>query len=230
MTIVAKRVIRRVHHHVAHFIAAVIRAPHAVIHRHRRARLAVQGRIARLGAVAELTIVAKRVIRRVHHHVAHFIAAVIRAPHAVIHRHRRARLAVQGRIARLGAVAELTIVAKRVIRRVHHHVAHFIAAVICTRHAVVHRHRNARLATEKGITSFGPVAELAVVAYKRARLITRPKAITLVRTGTRVCVIARASGHLEYAEARTAIPGKNVAIVAVFAARHVPIPASGKSG
>jgi len=83
----------------------------AVVHVDRCAGLAVVDRVAGLGPVAERAVVTEAVVRRVDHDVVDLVAGVVGAADAVVYVDRCAGLAVVGRVAGLGPVTELAVVA-----------------------------------------------------------------------------------------------------------------------
>ena len=149
---------------VVHFITAVVGAPNAVVGGRRRARLAVQGGVAGLRAIAEGAVVAQAVVHGIDDDVVHFITAVVGAPNAVVGGRRRAGLAIQGGVAGLRAIAEGAVIAVGVIGDVDDDVVHFITAVVGAPNAVVGRRRRAGLAVQGGVAGLRAIAEGAVVA------------------------------------------------------------------
>ena len=95
-----------VHDDVVVFVATIVRTPNAVVGGRRRARLAVQGGVAGLRAIAEGSVIAQAVVHGVHDDVVVFVATIVRTPNAVVGGRRRARLAIQGGVAGLRAIAE----------------------------------------------------------------------------------------------------------------------------
>ena len=151
--------IHGVHDDVVVFVATIVRTPNAVVGGRRRARLAIQGGVARLRAIAEGSVIAQAVVHGVHDDVVVFVATIVRTPNAVVGGRRRARLAVQGGVARLRAIAEEVVVAAAVIDGVHDDVVVFVATIVRTPNAVVGGRCRARLAIQGGVAGLRAVAE-----------------------------------------------------------------------
>ena len=152
-------VVHGVHDDVVVFVATIVRTPNAVVGGRCRARLAVQGGVAGLRAVAEEVVVAAAVVHGVHDDVVVFVATIVRTPNAVVGGRRRARLAVQGGVAGLRAVAEEVVVAAAVVHGVHDDVVVFVATIVRTPNAVVGGRRRARLAVQGGVAGLRAITE-----------------------------------------------------------------------
>src|SRR6185369_8298073 len=127
------------------------------------------GRAADLDAVAELAVTAGAVVGRVRARVVGFVAGVGRAGHVVVAVRRGPRHAALARAAGLDAVAELAVVAERVVRVVHAGLVRFRTGIGRARDVVVAVGRRAGLAALRGIADFDAVAEVAVAARSVVR-------------------------------------------------------------
>jgi len=157
--VVTRRIVYAVNDRISSLVARVHRAPNPVIGRRSHASLAIQRRIASLYAVAEQAIVTKSVTRRVDDGIGSLVARIHRAPNPVIGRRSHASLAIQRRIASLGAVAELAVVTKRVVYAVNDGISSLVARIHRTPDAVISRGGRTSLAIETRIASLSAVAE-----------------------------------------------------------------------
>lgn len=181
------------------FITQIVRTGHLVGAVRRCAGLTTVYRIAGLGAVAELAVIAMRIVRRMRARTrgldAHVVGAsdavvangVVRrviaglsgliagvgcACDAVVSIERDARLAIMQRVANLDTIAKDVVVTSSIVRRVIAGVRRLIARVGCARHAVVAARRKwIRHATTSRITLLDAVAEDSVAAQCVVRFI-----------------------------------------------------------
>src|SRR5207244_592315 len=123
-----------------------------------------EGCAARLGAVAELPVVAGAVLRRMDAGIGRGATAGWHARSPSVAARWCAGLAAGGRAARLGAVAELPVVAGAVLRRMDAGIGRGATAVSRAGNPIVAARRCAGLAAEGRAARLGAVAEVAVVA------------------------------------------------------------------
>jgi len=164
LPVVTRGVVRAVHTDVVHFITGVNRAADGVVTIGRCAGLAVVKGITRLAAVAEQPVVAHTVLTRVVATIGHLIARIRRAGNAVRAVRSRSRLTIVDCVAGLDAVAEKTVVAQRIGRRVNAYVVDFVTRIHRTHHTVATVRCGSRLAVVDGVTCLDPIAERAVIA------------------------------------------------------------------
>ena len=121
--------------------------------------MAIQEQIADLRAVAEECVIAKAVVWRVDDLVEDLVTAIDGARDSIADQGCRAGLTVEDRIAGLRPIAEETVIADGVVRRVCDDVKDLIAGVGRTSDSVINRRGRTYLTAEHQITKLGAVAE-----------------------------------------------------------------------
>ncbi|MCH8162633.1 MAG: hypothetical protein IIA99_00840, partial [Proteobacteria bacterium] len=119
-------------------------------------------------SVAEQAVIACAVVGDVVAQVRALVTRVHGAGYAVVAIDRCTRLATEHRITRLRPVAEQTVVAIDVVRRVDDRVRRLVATVVRARHAVIHRRGHSGLAAV-GQAGLRTVAERQVVTKRVVR-------------------------------------------------------------
>jgi len=155
--VLARRVHRNMDADIARFVAHVGGTDNAIITIHRRTRSTLEGN-ALFDAVAMQAVIAIRGGQTFHTGVDGFIAQ----------KRRQARISsvlttIDG-IAEFSAIAEQTIRASAVFRRVIALVRRFVAGIHSAGHAVVTVGIRSVLAAKIGVTGFRTIAELAILA------------------------------------------------------------------
>jgi hypothetical protein len=226
--IVAERVVRVVHTLVADFVACIHRAVDPIVAVDRRSRLAGSGPVASFFAVAEFRIrtgaprrlelaagtaavsveriAVVAILTGVQNPVPAGGHGVARAPVFVADRSGETRIAAGGavvhRIAELAPGAEKPVIgAVGVVRVVHTPVVDFVACIHRAVDPVAAVDRRSRLAGSGAVASLFPVAELPI------------------RAG--------APHRLELALRTAAVPGRGVAVIAVFSRLDDSVAAHG---
>ena len=196
LTVIAKRIIRHVRAHVRIFIAHVDGTSDAVVTDVAVARLAVKCRIANFHAVAELTVAAQAVVRRIVAGIGRLVAGIYRTADAVIAVRRGAALAIIDRIADFDTIAEAAVVADGIIRRIHAGFRLLVTRVDRAAYAVVTVDRDGSLATVDRIADLRTVTEHAVVTEAVIRRIRATAGFVahVNRAGDAVIAIGRRAG------------------------------------
>lgn len=165
LAVVAGAVIGDMQTGIRRLVACIHRARNRVVANDCGAALAAVYGIANFHAVTEGRIGTKTVAGNMAAFIRRFIAGVHRTSDTVIAIHRNARLASQRRVTNLDSVAELSVAAKRIARRMHTRIAGGAADIDRTRNAVIALRRQARHAgAGDGVTDFLTIAEDAISA------------------------------------------------------------------
>ena len=164
--VVTERILRRMESPPGPFVARIDGTSDAVIESQIVSRLAIQYRVADLGAVTDKPIGTDRGIRCVGHRIQDFVAGVLCTGNPIVQRHRSPRLTTEHRIADLSTITIEPVSADRGIGCMGHDIQDLITRILRTSNPIAEIRPGACLAAHKRVAGFRTIAEKAVIAVQ----------------------------------------------------------------